>query len=166
MWNGCGVLSKVAVMGKEACDRTDSFAMQIYIPQHQLFLFFLYTVPFRIVQHGLWPVTTAPRFYFSRAVWHMILANFWQTKFSSGYVQAWVLTEYFVTAGQGQCDPWLHTNFSTVKGACDPWHAEQFEMVQYTVAIKSIRHPVWPVTCLMKLWFRQFTILGNFDGDL
>ena len=24
-----------------------------------------------------------------------------------------------------------------------------------TVAIKSIRHPVWPVTCLTKLWFRQ-----------
>ena len=24
-----------------------------------------------------------------------------------------------------------------------------------TVPIKSIRHPVWPVTCLTKLWFRQ-----------
>ena len=24
-----------------------------------------------------------------------------------------------------------------------------------TVAIKSIHHPVWPVTCLMKLWFHQ-----------
>ena len=24
------------------------------------------TVPFRIVRHGLWPVTTAPKFYFSR----------------------------------------------------------------------------------------------------
>lgn len=40
MWNECGVLLKVVVTGKEVCDRTDSFAMQIYIPQHQLFLFF------------------------------------------------------------------------------------------------------------------------------
>ena len=35
-----------------------------------------------------------------------------------------------------------------------------------TVAIKSIRHLVWPVTCLTKLWFRQIAIFGNYDGDL
>ena len=33
----------------------------------------------------------------------------------------------------------------------------------HTVAIKSICHPVWPVTCLINLWFRQFTIIGNFS---
>ena len=41
-----------------------------------------------------------------------------------------------------------------------------FSTIYSTVAIKSIRHLVWPVTCLTKLWFRQITIFGNYDGDL
>ena len=30
-----------------------------------------------------------------------------------------------------------------------------FSCIWPTVAIKSIHHPVWPVTCLTKLWFHQ-----------
>ena len=81
-----------------------------------------------------WPVTCdhcAEILLRQRPVWCVILANFRRTKFSAGYAQAWVLSEYFVTAGQGQCDLWLSPISAPSKGACDPWRAEQFEMVQY-----------------------------------
>ena len=81
-----------------------------------------------------WPVThdhCTEILLRQRPVWRVILAKFRQTKISAGHSQAWVLSECFVTAGQGQCDPWLHTNFGAVKRACDPCHAKQFEMVQY-----------------------------------
>ena len=89
------------------------------------------TVPFRIV--SAWPVThdhCTKILLQQRPVWCVIPAKFWQTKILSRHAQAWDLSDYFVTAGQGQCE-WLHTNFGPVKGACDLWHAEQFEMVQY-----------------------------------
>ena len=89
------------------------------------------TVSFQIV--SAWPVThdhCTKILLQQRPVWCVIPAKFRQTKILAGHAKAWDLNDYFVTAGQGQCE-WLHTNFGTVKGACDPWHAEQFEMVQY-----------------------------------
>ena len=47
---------------------------------------------------------------------------------------------------------------STFTGYCCPFVVPSLlllSLVWITVAIKSIHHPVWPVTCLMKLWFRQ-----------
>ena len=57
-----------------------------------------------------WPVThdhCAEILLRQRPVWRVILAKFRRTKISAGHSQAWVLSECFVTAGQGQCDPWL-----------------------------------------------------------
>ena len=46
------------------------------------------TVPFRIVRHGLWPVTTAPKFYFGRGqcdAWFW--PNFGELKFRPGILK-------------------------------------------------------------------------------
>ena len=55
-----------------------------------------------------------------------------------------------------------------LKQRCDivKWRIQPEKQWMNTVAIKSIRHPVWSVTCLTKLWFRQIIILGKFDGNL
>ena len=55
------------------------------------------TVPFRIVRHGLWPVTTAPKFCFGRCqwdTWHWRVSAFGMLKFRP-FVQPFL--KFFVT---------------------------------------------------------------------
>ena len=71
-----------------------------------------------------WPVTRdhcAEILLRQRPVWRVILVKFRQTKISAGHSQAWVLSECFVTAGQGQCDPWYTPISAPSKGpvTCD-----------------------------------------------
>ena len=68
------------------------------------------TVPFRIVWHGLWPVTTAPKFCFGRCqwdAWQGWVPAFGMLKFRP-FVQPFLefLCDIYVTAGQHQCDSW------------------------------------------------------------
>ena len=74
------------------------------------------TVPFkfRMVRHGLWPVTAAPIFYVGRSqwdAWHVWISAACKFRHGPGYV----------TAGQRQRDPWQQPNFGAVKVIRDPW---------------------------------------------
>ena len=76
--------------------------------------------------------------------------------------------------------PYLDNLFFSVKASCPPVPLHLYLLHQKTIKtwtlrpvfnlkslpIKSIRHLVWPVTCLTKLWFRRITIFGNYDRDL
>ena len=86
------------------------------------------TVPFRIVRHGLWPMTAAPKFYFGRCLcdpWHCQISenlNFGQACSGLDFIDfGQIFFYYVVTAGQGQSDPWQHMNFGAVRGVRDPW---------------------------------------------
>ena len=64
----------------------------MYLPSLSFYLLLLLsstsTVPFRIVRHGLWPVTTAPKFYFGRGqcdAWFW--PNFGELKFRPGILK-------------------------------------------------------------------------------
>ena len=112
-----------------------------------------------------WPVTRdhcAEILLRQRPVWCVILANFRRTKFSAGYAQTWVLSEYFVTASQGQCDPWLSPISALSRGPVT--HDTLNNSKWYSIILKAGCETQW-VVYYSKLLFTNTWLLSSFISN-
>ena len=109
------------------------------------FMFCLILYYCTISNCSAWPVThdhCAEILLRQRPVWHVILAKFQQTKIWAGHSQAWVqwvLSKCFVTAGQGQCDPWYTPISAPSKGPVTrdtPNNSKWYSKCQWPVKYK------------------------------